>query len=268
MLAVTFEDDLDISRLHGVHQNVREPGLHSGMEMDLRLLEEDRGTFRRVVAQGDHGQDLRDTEADVGDQDLRRLRVAPHPHLEQASAFGDRAHLERGDQPELLQPFGDALLDSLPFLSFPARDLDAELARRQQRIHHPLSPLSDVHGLRTGPDVLALGILPERTQVEKAAEELFELQLEIREEACILVIGTGLVREAVTLYRWRQLPGTPLRTDEIEALIGGGDEELVFRPLSSLLAHAELLTGKPILHLLHPPPAEPGLAVGLPLDGR
>jgi hypothetical protein len=52
------------------------------MKMDLRLLENQRRTLWRVVAERQNGKNLRDTEADICNEYVRSLRTDANPNLE------------------------------------------------------------------------------------------------------------------------------------------------------------------------------------------
>lgn len=74
VLAVAFDQELDVPAPPRVEQRVREPGLGRRMQSGFRLFEEDRGTLGSLERQHQHRKRLRDPEADIGDPAVRRLR--------------------------------------------------------------------------------------------------------------------------------------------------------------------------------------------------
>ncbi len=63
------DDDLDLSHTTGLDEETRVAGLDAWMEVNLGLLKENRRALWNVEAKRDHGENLRDPRADIGDQD-------------------------------------------------------------------------------------------------------------------------------------------------------------------------------------------------------
>jgi hypothetical protein len=66
---MTFQDDLDVSILHRVDKNIGQTGLDRRVEMEFRLLKQDRRALGNVTTEHQNGQDLRHTETDVCNED-------------------------------------------------------------------------------------------------------------------------------------------------------------------------------------------------------
>src|SRR5260370_23285594 len=139
MLAVALENDLNVPGLNCVDQNIRKPGLNARVKVDLWLLEKDSRTFGSVIAQRNHGKDLRDPESYVRNQYLGRPRMATDPDLEKAAPSGDCAHCERIDEAKFLEPFRDPLLNRRSRSTSAAREFHSCLARGKYGAPHPLT---------------------------------------------------------------------------------------------------------------------------------
>ena len=62
VLAVAFKDNLEVSILHGINENIREFRLHFRMQMRFRLFENEDRAFGSIIAENQYRKHLGDAE--------------------------------------------------------------------------------------------------------------------------------------------------------------------------------------------------------------
>src|SRR5882757_2476275 len=92
-------------------KHIRQTCLNRRMQVDLGLLEDQRGTLRRVVAKSENWKDLGNAESNICDENgSGMLRPSDYDFIE-LTVSGDWSNLEAVYEPELFQPAPNLLLD-------------------------------------------------------------------------------------------------------------------------------------------------------------
>src|SRR2546422_286104 len=100
---MAFYDDLNISFTNRIDENIRECGLDSRMQMDLRLLEQDDRAFRGITTLNQDRKDLRYAETNVGYQYLRRVLGLPDAYLVLLAVSSELSHRKGFDEIHFLE---------------------------------------------------------------------------------------------------------------------------------------------------------------------
>ena len=111
VLTVALDDHLDVADQGGFEDDVGKAGLHRGMKVNFRLLQDNRGTLGNIGEKNKDREHLGDAEAYIREKNLGRGLGPLHINAIDVGAFLDWCYTERVDEAQLLEPFGDVLLD-------------------------------------------------------------------------------------------------------------------------------------------------------------
>lgn len=182
------------------------------MEVNLGLFEDNDGAARHIEALDDYRQHLAHAESDIGKLDRGGLRPRLHEDFVLLAMLPERTDLKVVNEAHLAQAFRDHLLQWL--LRF-RPEIKLPIAGGKNRLDRTVAALANMLWNFTRPQVEALRVLPQGTNIEDALEHPFEFEHEIRGERGVLIIRLHFVREAVEAEWRRQWPRAALDTPEI-----------------------------------------------------